>query len=129
MIFQLTCKNCRVEAKSRKNIDRHLAKISRELLNIESDLIVLRLNIRKNIDKYYPSKKAYQKTSLGYFEGSITFRLDKTRFYTHFKGGIIDECVKVGFEHLSTEIEKYKDLHFSSESAYPDHQSVRGILQ
>lgn len=127
MIFKFTCKHCRISNKSQRDISKHLAKLNQMLPDVQSDLVVLRLTIKKNIDKYYPLKKAYQKPSLAYFEGSMTFRLNKNRFYTHFKGATIDECIKVGFERLSKEIEKYKDLHFSSESDYPDHRSIREV--
>lgn len=134
MIFQLTAKNCQVTDKPRKIINRHLAKITQMLPNIEGDLIVLRLTIRKNIDKYHPPRARHEaektyadsKPALANFEGSISFRLNKTRFYVHFKGKTIDECVTLGFNRLFVELEKFKDLHFSSESKYPDHRTIRG---
>lgn len=135
MIFKLTTKNCQVSARSRNHINWHLAKVAQALPNIESDLIVLRLIIRKNIDRYHPPRvrphphKTYAdlKTALAYFEGSITFRLSRNRFYSHFKGATIDECVNLGFERLFEELEKYKDLHFSSQSKYPSRHSIREI--
>lgn len=136
MIFQLTAKNCQILDKSRSRIDRHLAKLAQSLPNVESDLVVLRLTIRKNIDKYYPPRvhhhrhKLYAdlKPELSFFEGSMVFCLKKVRFYTHFKGQTIDECTNLGFKHLFTELEKFKDSHFSSQSEYPNHRSIRRDL-
>ncbi|MCL4417155.1 MAG: hypothetical protein M1365_10725 [Actinobacteria bacterium] len=133
MIFQLTVKNSRISGISRKTINKHLGTIKNKLANISGDLVVLRLTIRKNIDKYHPPRihhhphKTYSdsKPALAYFEGSIAFCLNKKRFYAHFKGQTVDECVQLGFNRLSAEIEKYKDLHFPSESDYPDHGSIR----
>ena len=134
MIFQLTAKNCRIPKDSSKYISKHLVKITQVLSNIESDFVVLRLTIRKNIDRYYPPRvhrhrhKAYSdlKPALAYFEGSISFCLKKVRLYTHFKGQTIDECFNLGFKRLFTELKKFKDLHFSSQSEYPNHRSIRG---
>lgn len=137
MHLQLTTKNCRISPQSHQYINKHLAKISRVLPDIESDLVVLRLTIRKNIDKYYPPKvrrhrqhKAYTdlKPALSYFEGSMTFSLKKVWFYTRFKGQTIDECFNLGFQRLFTELKKFKDLHFSSQSEYPSQRSIRGEL-
>ncbi|GEM_PF-2085877 len=133
MILKLTTRNCRVSDESQKRINEHLAKIVKLLPHIESDLVVFRLTIRKNIDRYFPSRirrhrhKTYSdlKPAISNFEGSMTFRLYKNKFYTHFKGVTIDECINLGFGRLFTEVEKYKDLHFSSESEYPDHRSIR----
>ncbi len=108
--------------------------MTRMLPRIASDLLLVKLFIRKNIDKYHPpkvrreSEKTYSdsKPALAYFEGSIAFRLNKNKFYAHFKGQTIDECVTLGFNRIFVELEKYKDLHFSSESKYPDHNSIRG---
>ncbi len=134
MIFQLTCKNCRMSNRSRRNINEHLEKINRSLQHTESDLLMLRLIIRKNVDKYHPPRihphlhKTYAdtKTALAYFEGSLTFRLDKKQLFVHFKGYTIDECINTGFDRIFKELEKFKDLHFPSESEYPNHESIRG---
>lgn len=134
MIFKFTCKNCRIPDRSRKRINELLNKITQILPGIESDLVVLRLTIRKNIDRYYPprihphSHKTYSdsKTALAYFEGSMTFRLNKNRFYSHFKGATIDECISLGFQRIFAELERYKDLHFPSDSDYLDKRSIRG---
>lgn len=124
----LTCKNCRVSKKVRQYINKFLNKITRELSSVSSDQIVLRLLMRKNTDKYYPLKKAYQKPALAYFEGSITFRLKKNGFYSRFKGGTINECVKMGFERIIREIQEFRNLHYPSESDYPDRSSIRRII-
>lgn len=133
MIFKLTCKNCRISNQSRKYINEHLEKINQSLQHTQGDLVVLRLILRKNIDRYHPPRvhphlhKTYAdtKTALAYFEGSITFRLDKKRLYVHFKGQTTDECINTGFNRLFEELEKYKGLHFSNESEYPDRESIR----
>ncbi|MBI2330110.1 hypothetical protein HYU94_01865 [Candidatus Daviesbacteria bacterium] len=133
MIFKLTAKNCQVSTHTREYINQRLKKIIQNLPDIEEDLIVFRLTIRKNIDKYHPPKthplvhKNYAKIkpALAYFEGSMAFRLDKRQLYVHFKGRTIDECIDRGFHLIFKELEKYKDLHLSSESKYPDHSSIR----
>lgn len=134
MIFKLTAKGVQIPEQTYKHINSHLNKIARILPDVEEDLIVLRFNLKKNVDKYHPQKshahphKSYsdKKTELAYYEGAITFRLEKKQLYVHFKGQTINECVNLGFERIFEEIEKFKDLHFSSTSKYPDHKSIRG---
>lgn len=134
MIFQLTCKNCRVSKKSLEYLNDYLNKFQRKLLKIPPDEIAVKLTIRKNIDRYYPPRiyphphKTYsdKKTALAFFEGSITFRLFKKRFYADFKGVTIDECIKTGFERLLKEVDRYRNLHFAAESDFVDKRSIRG---
>lgn len=122
MILQLTAKNCQISEKSHVYINKQAARIKRMLPDVDPDLIVLRVNLIKNIDRYHPPRvnhrthKTYAdiKTALANFEGSMTFRLNKNRFYTHFKGATIFECLDTGFHRLFIELEKYKDLHFHS---------------
>lgn len=134
MIFQLTTRNCRISDISRKYISYNLAKVIKLLNNFESDLIVLRLTIRKNTDKYYPARihthkrKNYSqiKPALSNFEGSVNFWLLKNNFYNDFKGKTIDECINLGFEAMLKKIKKFKNLHFSAASEYPNRSSIRG---
>lgn len=135
MIFKLTAKNCRILAVMQKKIDMHLAKLNKALDNFNDDLVVLRLTLRKEIDKYYPLRshplkyKTYASTkpALSNFQGSINFRLGKNWIYAQFKGQSITECIDLGFHRIFIELEKYKHTHFSSESKYPDHFTIRGI--
>lgn len=134
MIFLATAKNCRISASTNRRINQHLQKIAQGFPDVQEDLIVFRLIIRKNIDKYHPPRshslphKDYSdtKSALAFFEGSMTFRLDKKQLYVHFKGRTIDEGIERGFELIFKKLKKFKDLHFSSESEYPDHSSIRG---
>lgn len=131
-MFKITTKGCQVSDRTRRRIYRHLAKVTQFLPDVEEDLIVFRLVIKKNIDRYHPQKTrsrlhkyADVKPELAYFEGSITLRLNKKQLFVHFKGQTIDECVNLGFERIFDELKKHKDLHFSAESEYPDHSSIR----
>lgn len=133
MVFKLIAKECEVVESSQQHINRHLEKLSRFLKNIEADLPILHLIIRKNRDRYHPKKisspkaKSYVSTkpSLAYYEGSIVLTLPKKLLYAHFKGQTVDECVNLGFERITQKVIKYKDTHFPTESEYPDRASIR----
>ncbi len=133
MIFQLTAINCEVPDSSRRCINRYLAKIEQKLPNVEDDLLLLRFTIRKNIDKYHPPRTRHEKEktyadkkpAVAYYEGSISFRLNKSRFYADFKGKTIDECIETGFKKIFSVLAKYKGLHYTSQSRYPDRSSIR----
>ncbi|MBI2337937.1 hypothetical protein HYU95_02030 [Candidatus Daviesbacteria bacterium] len=133
MILKLTCKNCQISSKIKQYIDKHLKKITRLLPGMKEDLVVFKLIIRRNIDKYYPAKtrthrhRSYAdiRPALAYFEGAATFRLGKRQLYAHFKGQAVKECIDRGFDLIFRKLKQYKDLHFRSESQYPDHNSIR----
>lgn len=133
MIFKLTTKDCTISPGIQRRISQHLKKITQDLPNTEEDLIVFRLVLRRNIDKYHPHRNrpplyknyARSKPALAHFEGSMYFRLDKKQLYAHFKGLTIGECVDRGFELIWRQLQKYEGLHFSSDSKYPDHNSIR----
>lgn len=133
MIFKLTTKGFKVSKSTYEYISQHFDKIIQSLPNIEEDLIVFRLVLKKDTDRYHPSRththphKDYShiKPALAHYDGSITFRLDKKQLYVHFKGQGVDECIDSGFRLIFRELEKFKDLHFSSESEYPNHSSIR----
>lgn len=135
MIFELTCKNCKVSENNREYISHHLARLRRTLPAFEQDMIVLRLVIHHNTDKYHPPRiksrtnKDYSdtKTALANFEGSIALRLNKNRLYTSFKGQTIEECLEIGFKRIFEQIDKHKEKHFSSNSRYPYRSTIRGI--
>lgn len=135
MIFKLTCKNCTVSDSTGKYIDRHLDKIGRMVEDFAPDLVVIRMVLRKNVDKYHPPRlkdrpfKDYSDTkpALANFEGSITLRLNRNRLYASFKGQTIEECADTGFGRIIEQIDKHKETHFSSDSRYPDRATIRGI--
>jgi len=98
---------------------------------VENFIVVVLIVVSQ--DKYHPPKlgnhhKTYAdlKPALAFFEGSINFRLSKNRLYVHFKGQTMEECIDVGFKRVFRELERYKDLHFPSESEYPNRDSIRG---
>lgn len=134
MVFKLTNKGCKVSESSYEYINRHLKKITQASPNIGEGLLVLRLVIKRNIDQYHhPRSRSFSrrnyaqlKPALAYYEGSITFRLNKKQLYSYFKGQTVNECIHTGFDHIFRKLERFKDLHFPSESEYPNHSSIRG---
>src|SRR3989344_9657032 len=116
MVFKLTTKGCQVSLSSYRHLSQHLQKIDQWLPTIEQDLVVLRLVLKKDVDHYHPSRSrphhqktyATKKPALAFFVGSISFRLNKNRFYAHFKGQTINECIDRGFELIFEKLEKYK---------------------
>ena len=135
MIFQLTLKNCRISELSSAYLTQFSYKLQKRLDVRSNDEILLKLTIKKNIDRYFPPKgglakhKKYadSKAALAFFEGSISLRFRKNRLYSEFKGVTIDECIKTGFSRLLKEVSEYRNHHFSSESDYPHRQSIRSL--
>lgn len=126
MILKLTCKNCQISSTIKQYIDKHLKKITRLLPDVKEDLVVLRLTVRRNRTRSRRHRSyADIRPVLAYFEGAATFRLGKKQIYAQFRGQVIKECIHRGFDLIFRKLKQYKDLHFSSESEYPDRNSIR----
>lgn len=123
MKVNITAKGFKVNSRLSKHLNFHLQKISERLPNLKSDLPSLKFLVRKSIKKYY-NKKDYP--SLAHFEGSISLQLPKKSLFVTFSGRSVSECIESGISRLKKEFEKYKDLHFKSQSQYPNHLSIRG---
>lgn len=89
--------------------------------------------IKKSAILYHPRKHYHasfgsylgDKAEQAAFIGTITISLPIKSLRTHVMGKTIAECLKKGLETIAKQLQKYKDLHFSSQTAYPDHQSIR----
>lgn len=135
MLLKITTKGCRISESSRRHLNQHLKRMILSLPEGRGDLIVLRMILKKDIDKYHPQRtragkhKTYAdiKPALSFYTGSITFCLKKQRIYAHFKGQTIDECLDLGMRRIFRKLKKYKDTHIPSESEYPSRLSIRGI--
>lgn len=133
MILKLTSKGCQISEITHQHIKEHVKKFIQSLPHFKDDSVVFRLNFLKNKNKYHPQRihhhthKTYAdiKPAIAFYLGSITFRLNKSWLYVHFKGQTIVECIDRGFKLIFKELEKYKDKHFASESEYPNRASIR----
>lgn len=125
-------KGIKPEEKWTQGISKYLFKAGKLLPHFQPDLASFNILVRKNNDTYHHSRKRHHakdyvktKPALARFEGWIRLLLPKKVLYSHFKGATIEEGVRTGIGHLTKEIKKYKDLHFKSQSRYPDHRSIR----
>lgn len=133
MIFKLTSKGFKASVKTYEYVQRRLKKTAQLLPHLDSDLSQLNILIRKHTSKYSPKRHyhhAYtnftnRKSSMALFEGSIDLKLPVKKLYVQFKGKNIAECLHVGMNRIQKEVKKYKDLHFKSQSEYPNHNSIR----
>lgn len=134
MIINIADKGIKLDQKSLEYIYKHFQKINNLFPQFNPDILSLNFFIRKNDDRYYTKRRRSHigkdylkvKLSLAHFEGWIRLILPKKALYTHFKGADVEECIHSGIKSLTREIKKYKQLHFKSQSRYPDHSSIRG---
>lgn len=117
MRINVADKGVKVDEASLKILDRNLVKISKLLPHLNPDLTSLNFFIKRNTSK--------TKTMQANYEGWMRLILPKKALYTHFKGVTVGECIRGGMKHLSREIKKYKDLHFKSQSEYPNQDTIR----
>lgn len=128
MIINIADKGIKLDQKSVEDINKHFQKVNKLLPHFNPDLLSVNFFIRKNDDKYHVKRK-YRHTAvaLAHFEGWIRLILPKKALYTHFKGADVQECIHIGVKSLIKEIKKYKDLHFKSQSQYPNRKTIRKI--
>lgn len=133
MISKFTAKGFRISQRTFKHLDFHLKKIIRAFPRLNPELALFDLLIKKSKKKYHLKRHHHhsftgysdRKGALAFFEGSINLRLPKKPLRVEFKGRTADECVDTGVKVLKKEVAKYKDLHYKSQSKYPNHDSIR----
>jgi len=61
------------------------------------------------------------------FDGTIKMVLPKKPLIVRFKKATIDEAVNIGFDRLFKEIETYKGKHFTNNSEFYNHDTIRKV--
>lgn len=141
MKYTISGKHLRLSDKTLGHIVVHIKKINHVLPDLNPDIAELDLLIRENKKKKLHDvkpedlkenlmQKAKAKViskalSPIYFDGTIKLVLPRKPLTIHLKGASIDEAINVGFARLFREIEIYKGKHYSSNSEYFDHRTIR----
>lgn len=123
MELKITAKQCTIPSSSYRKLLGHTKKISKSLSRLNDNAIVYRLVLKAHYHRYRVHLDKEQIPA--FVEGAISFRLAKKTLSIKFKGLTVDECLQEGIEKISRELVKYKDLHFKSQSEYPDRSSIR----
>ncbi|MBI2074943.1 MAG: hypothetical protein HYT83_03860 [Candidatus Levybacteria bacterium] len=140
MICSITTKGCRLSDVILEHINQHAQKIAQFLSGYGSDLPLLVIILRKHKRRLGQNTEIItfdegdvrhiinnKTASTIYFDGTITLRIPKKPLVVHLTGGSPDEAVNIGFERLIKELKTYKGKHFSSNSEYFDHRSIRKV--
>lgn len=112
MLTIITAINFDLGEESKRHINRQIEKIDRLLPGIQSDLPIIEVFMRVNRAK-------------GYFEGTIVLRLPIKVLAAKFEKENLDEGLKLGFDHIFRELDKYKSEKNSGDSEYPDQTTIR----
>lgn len=94
-------------------IERHIKKISQYLPHLNPNLGLVKLVIKRNKRR-------------NYFDGSLSLSLPKKHLHAYFQGFYAEEEIKNAFERLLKELGRYKGKHFTNDSQYFRHESIRG---
>lgn len=113
MVCKITTKNFKLSHDLDKLLKQLVSKIDHQLPNLVSDLPLVDLIIKKN-----PRKG-------NFFEGKLMLSLPKKNLIAHFEGASLGLSLHEGFDKLLKELKKYKGMHYSSDSTYFDHGSIR----
>lgn len=135
MKINVTTKGFKVSPETSKHLSSHFQKISRQLPHMKTDLPFLTLLMKKSKNKYYAKKHYHPAFSdnsnrhqtLANYVGSLSLRLPKSVLFVKFSGRSVNELISNGLGRLKKEFHRYKDLHFKSQSRYPNRLSLRKI--
>ncbi|MCR4324442.1 MAG: HPF/RaiA family ribosome-associated protein [Candidatus Curtissbacteria bacterium] len=108
----ITARQYRLSSHLWDSIDRHVQKLEQWLPHIDRGLGLIKVVIKRNRRR-------------NFFDGSIYLSLPKKHLYTYFQGANADEAINQAFEHLFKELSRYKGKHFTNDSQYYRHESVR----
>lgn len=123
MELKLTTKNCTISSTSYRYLLSQIKKISKSLNRLDNKTMICRLILKAHHHRY---KVHLDKESVpAFLEGTISLGLAKKTLIAKFKGLTVDDCLQEGLQKIFRELIKYKDLHFKSQSAYPDKTSIR----
>jgi hypothetical protein len=117
MKIKVTAKGFRLPTDVYKHLNFHMERLSQRLPHGDEDLMLFNFIIRKKGD---------QSLALVTYQGSINLILPKKPLIVNFEGKTVNQCIDDGINTLKKELQKYKDLHFRSQSKYPNHQTIRG---
>lgn len=115
----------------KQKIDQKVSELQKRLPHLRPlDISIL---IKKSVLQYHPRKHYHssfgsyldQKKDLASYIGAISLSLPKQTLRTHVMGKTVSECLKKGLQTVEKQLQKYKDLHFKSQTAYPDHRTIR----
>lgn len=135
----ITTKKFRLLGNDQQYIGKLVKKILRFIPWKDDDYplleIILRKHKKKSLD--HSEKKLIAKDLVRplaghetidnpvYYDGTVDLILPKKRLVANMLGKTVHEAIKDGFDELFSEIDTYKGLHFSGNSKYYSHQTIR----
>lgn len=138
MIYNITAKNFDLSDRTLKDIDRYAKKLVKYLPGFDPDLLLMDFIIRKqkkHLDNFvekveadhtstpvYEKKKTYGTV---YYDGRILLRIPAKPLAVRFKEDTVNKAISVGFARINKELQRYEGMHFTSNSGYYNHKSIR----
>lgn len=112
MHYTLTLKNFSKSDDLEKVIEKHLLKLNRRLMFFSNKSLSIIM-------------KKHQKPI--FYTGLLIMNLPHKPLIASTHAKSPEELVSKGFEKIYTEFSKYKGKHFSSDSTYPHHETIRKL--
>lgn len=135
MRYTFTVKNFSPEPACEEFVVRQMDKLSRYLKDVDQESLVVEIVLKQDkarsphheggVGGTVVDKKRSRDLSPYYYSGTIHLRLPKKMLVATLEGAHAEEALRVGFDRLFREIEKYKGKHFPSYSQYQDNRSIR----
>lgn len=141
MKYTISTKHLKLSDKTLGHIEKHIEKINHMLSHLQPDISELDLLIRenkkkrlndRNLEAFVENEMLKAKNRVNakilspiYFDGTIKLTLPKKPLTIHLHGTTLDEAINVGFDRLFGEIETYKGKHYTGNSEYFDHRTIR----
>jgi len=142
MKYAVTMKHMKLSNKVLARIKRHVQKLSVLFSEMEEDLPFLEIIVKKHKKRrlnHVTDEIRFDDTietiesvspkyhSPVYYDGTIKLILPRKSLVAHTKGFLPDQAIDKGFVRLMKEAKTYKGKHFTGNSEYFDHRSIRKI--
>lgn len=134
MITSLSTKHITLTPLEQNKFETLVHKLTAVLKDLQQDLVKLDIHITPDKNLLYPrlhksrpSNYKKEKPTIANLQGTMSLFLPKQVLHTKFISRNLLEGLEKGFKHLFSEVRKYKDLHFTSDSHYPDQSTIRKI--
>lgn len=108
----VTGRQCQITDSLWDEIEKHVQKLNQYLPHLNANLGLIKVVIKRNKRR-------------NFFDGSISFSVPQKHLYTYFQGVHVDEAIRDAFKHIFRELSKYKGKHFTNDSQYFRHESLR----
>lgn len=108
----ITCRQYQISNSLWDEMERYAQKLDQFLPHLNRNLGLVKVVVKRNRRR-------------NFFDTSVSLSVPKKHLYTHFQAVNADQAIRNAFGHIFRELSKYKGKHFTNDSQYFRHESIR----